>query len=84
LGGGLQTALRPKFCCLLLTSGGANVMSGFAPLMLRPMAVKGIPPGNAAIAIGIPPGDKGIVLAFVAIVAAASMFLEEGMEFATS
>ena len=55
--------------------------------MLRPMAVKGIPPGDAAIvlvfatlaeamvAIGVPPGDKGIALAFAAILAAASTFV---------
>jgi hypothetical protein len=61
--------------------------SSFSPPMLRPMAVKGIPPGDAAIvlafamaaaamaAIGIQPGDKGIPLAFVAIAVAASMFV---------
>jgi hypothetical protein len=52
--------------------------------MLRPMAVKGVPPGDAAIvltfaaavaaaaamaAIGVPPGDEEISLAFTATVA---------------
>jgi hypothetical protein len=58
--------------------------------MLRPMAVKGIPPGDAAIvlafvaaaaamaAIGVPPGDEGIELAFTAIAAAASTFVGGG------
>jgi hypothetical protein len=63
------------------------VRSGFAPPMLRLMAVKGVPPGDAAIglaftaaaavaeamaAIGVPPGDKGIALAFAATAAAAA------------
>ncbi len=65
--------------------------SGFALLMLRPMAVKGVALGDTAIvlafaaaavaamaAIGIPPGDKGIVLAFMAIAAAASTFVGGG------
>jgi hypothetical protein len=52
--------------------------------MLRPMAVKGIPPGDAAIVLAFPAaaaaaamttinvllGDTGITLAFVATVAA--------------
>jgi hypothetical protein len=62
----------------------------FAPPMLRPMAVKGVPPGDAGIvlafaaavaamaAIGIPPGDKGIALAFAASAVAASMFVGRG------
>ncbi len=61
--------------------------SGFAPPMLRPMAVKRLPPGDVAIvlmfaaaavamvAIGIPLGDEGIALAFAAILAAASTFV---------
>jgi hypothetical protein len=61
--------------------------------MLRPMAVKGIPPGDVAIllafatvaaamaAIGIPPRDNRIALAFAAIAVAASTL---GMEFPTS
>jgi hypothetical protein len=86
---GCKLALKPEFCCLPLTPGGANVTSSFAPPMLRPMTVKGIPPGDAAIvlafvaaaamaAIGIPPGDQGIALAFAAIAAAASMFVGGG------
>ena len=87
---GCKLALKPKFCCLPLTPGGANVTSGFALPMLRPMAVKGVPPGDAAIvlafamaavamaAIGIPPGDKGIALAFVAIAVVASTFVGGG------
>jgi hypothetical protein len=81
---GCKLALKPKFCCLLLTPGGANVTSGFAPPLLRPMAVKGILPGDAVIvllfaaaaaaamaAFGIPLGDKGIALAFASTAAAA-------------
>ncbi len=56
--------------------------------MLRPMAVKGVPPGDAGIvlvfgvaaaaaaaiaAIGIHPGDKGIALAFAATAAAVAI-----------
>jgi hypothetical protein len=83
---GYKLALKPKFCCPLLNLGGANVTSGFAPLMLRPMAVKGVPPGNAAIVlafaamaaaamavIGIPPGDKGIAITFAATVVASAI-----------
>jgi hypothetical protein len=55
--------------------------------MLRPMVVKGLPPGDTAIvlafaaaaaamaAIGIPLGDKGIALAFAVIAAAALTFV---------
>jgi hypothetical protein len=80
---GCKLALKPKFCCPLLTLVGANVTSGFAPLMLRSMAVKGVPPGDVAIvlafamaatamaAIGVPPEGKEIMLAFAVIVAAA-------------
>jgi hypothetical protein len=87
---GCKLALKPKFCCPPLTLGGANVTSSFAPLMLRPMAVKGIPPGDMAIVlafvapapamvvIGVPPGDKGIALAFAAIAAATSTFVGGG------
>jgi hypothetical protein len=87
---GYELALKPKFCCPPLTPGGANVTSSFAPLMLRPMAVKGVLPGDAAIvlafataaaamaAIGLPPGDEGILLAFVAIVAVALMLVGGG------
>jgi hypothetical protein len=58
--------------------------------MLRPMAVKGVPPGDAAIAlafsaaaaamvaIGVPLGDEGIALAFAAIAAAALTFVGGG------
>jgi hypothetical protein len=54
--------------------------------MLRLMAVKIVPPGDAAIVlmftvmaaaamvvIGVPPGDKGIALAFVATAVAAAI-----------
>jgi hypothetical protein len=87
---GCKLALKPKFCCLLLAPGGANVTSCIAPRMLRPMAVKGVPPGDAAIvlafavaavamaAIGVPPGDKGIMLAFVATVVATATFVGGG------
>jgi hypothetical protein len=66
---GCKLALKPKFCCPPLTPGGANMTSCFALSILRPMAVKGIPPEDAAIvlafaaaaaamaAIGILPGD---------------------------
>ncbi len=62
----------------------------FAPPILRPMAVKGVPPGDAAIVIafavaaavmveiGVLPGDKGIALAFAATAVAASMFVGRG------
>ncbi len=64
--------------------------SSFAPPMLRPMAVKGIPPGDVAIVLafaataaamatlGIPPGDKVIALAFAAIAATALTFVGGG------
>jgi hypothetical protein len=64
--------------------------SVFALLILRPMAVKGIPLGDAAIVlafamaaaamvvIGVPPRDKRIALAFAAIAAAALTFVGEG------
>ncbi len=82
---GCKLALKPEFCCLPPTSGGANVTSGFVPPMLRPMATKGVPPGDAVIvlafavaaaamaAIVIPLGDKGIVLKFAATAAAAAI-----------
>ncbi len=72
----MQTGTEAEFSCPPLTLGGANATSSVAPPMLSPMAVKGVPPGDAAIvlafavvaaamaAIGIPPGDKGIALAF--------------------
>jgi hypothetical protein len=79
-------ALNPEFCCPPLTQGGTNVTSGFALPMLRPMAVKGIPPGDVAIVlpfvaaaavgmaeIGVPLGDKGIALAFAATAVAAAI-----------
>jgi hypothetical protein len=37
---GCKLALKPEFYCLPLAPGGANVTSGIAPWMLRPMAVK--------------------------------------------
>jgi hypothetical protein len=86
---GCKLALKPKFYCPPLTLGGANMTSSFALLMLRPMVVKGILPGDAVIvlafvaaaaamaAIGILPGDKGIVLAF-AVIAAAALTFEGG------
>ncbi len=87
---GCKLALKPKFFCSSLTPGGANVTSGFALPMLRPMAVKGVPPEEVAIvlafataaaamvAIGVPPGDKGVALAFRAIAVAASTFVGGG------
>ncbi len=83
-----KLALKPEFCCLPLASGGANVTSGIAPPMLRPVAVKGVPPGDTAIilvfavlvvvmaAIGVPPGDEGIALAFVVAAAAVARFVD--------
>ncbi len=76
---GCKLALKPEFCCLPLILGGANMTSSVALSMLRPMAVRVLPPGDAAIvlafaaavAIGIPPGDEGIALAFSATAAAA-------------
>ena len=82
---GCKLALKPEFCCPPLTPGGANLKSSFALPMLRHMAVKGVPPGDAAIvltfatavaamaAIGIPPGDKGIALTFAATAVAATI-----------
>ncbi len=76
---GCKSTLKPKFCYPPLAPSGANITSGFTPPMLRPMAVKGVPPGDVAIvltfaaaavamvAIFLLPGDEGIALAFVAI-----------------
>jgi hypothetical protein len=91
---GCELALKPESCCLPLAPGGANVTSGFAPPMLRPMVVKGIPPGDEAIvlkfaavaavamvAVGVLPGDKRIVLAFTATAAAAAIVgREDGVQ----
>ncbi len=64
--------------------------SSFALPMLRPMAVKGIQPGDATIvlafamaaaampAIGVLPGDEGIALACAAIATVASTFVGGG------
>ena len=87
---GCKLALKPKFCCPPPTLGGANVTSGFAPPMLRPMAVKGIPRGDAVIVLAflvlvavmvmivVPPVDKGIALAFAVTAAATAMFVGGG------
>ncbi len=87
---GCELALKPKFCCLPLIPGGANVTSGIAPRMLRPMAVKGISPGDKAIflafaaaavamaAIGILQGDKGMALAFAATAVVTATFVGGG------
>ncbi len=84
------TLLPPR---LLATTFGIVVpinLRRFAPPMLRPMAVKGVPPGDTAIvlafaaaaavmaAIGYLPGDEGILLAFAATAVAASMFVGRG------
>ncbi len=64
--------------------------SSFPLRILRPMAVKGVPPGDAAIvlafvvaaaamaAIGMLPEAKGVALAFTAIVVVASTFVGGG------
>ena len=82
---GCKLALKPKFCCPPPTPGGENVTSGFALPMLRPMAIKGVPPKDAVIvlafaaeaaamvAIIVLPGDKGIVLAFASTTVAAAI-----------
>jgi hypothetical protein len=84
---GCKLALKPEFCCPLLTLGGANATSSFAPPMLRPIAVKGVPPGDAGIvlalvmatkaavmaAIDVPLGDEGITLAFAETAAVAAI-----------
>ncbi len=67
--------------------------SGIAPQMLRPMAVKGVPPGDLEIvlafavaavaiaAIGVLPGDNGIALAFAATAAVTARFVGGGDGF---
>ncbi len=82
---GCKLVLKPKFCCLPPTPGGANLTSEFALPMLGPVAAMGVPPGDvmivhalaAAVAvmavIVVPPGDKGIALAFMATALAAAI-----------
>jgi hypothetical protein len=89
LGGGLQTGTEAQ---VLLSAAHSRRSKGdkqFSLLMLRPMAVKAVPLGDAVIvlafavaaamvAIDVLPGDKKIALAFAAIVVAALMFVGGG------
>jgi hypothetical protein len=82
---GCKLALKPKFCCPMPTPGGANVTSGFALPMLRPMAAMGVPPGDTAIVlmcvaavaamavIDVLPRDEGTVFTFAATTAVAAI-----------
>jgi hypothetical protein len=86
---GCEPAKLPGFCCLLPTPRGANMMFGFVPGALRPMAATSVPPGDVVIALAfafavaavavaatcVLLGDKGIALAFAATATAAAMFV---------